>query len=134
MALFDSYQPRNAFSCPVCGTPQREWQGKDGPCGLFVFREGITGAVAQVVDEDCLLSPAQIASQRLPDEFTIYAHDCGCAYPTVLRCRGSLGSWQATELFTGSASDRLLRGAELREHWRARLCWLDTVPPSHVPQ
>ena len=126
MGMFDTYEPRHAFSCPVCGTSHREWQGKDGPCGLFVFREGITGAVAQPIDDDYRLSPDQIAAQRLPDEFTIYAYDCGCSYPTLLRCLASSGAWQSSELFTGSPSDRQLRGPETRVQWQARLRWLDT--------
>ncbi len=126
MGMFDYYEPRDTFFCPVCGAQQSEWQGKDGPRGLFVFREGAVGAVEQRVDEECRFSPEQMAAQRLPTEFFIYSCDCGCPYPTVLRGAASSNSWLSSELFTGSIADRVLRGPETREQWKARLRWLDS--------
>lgn len=129
MGLFDYYEPISSYACPVCGTPQLEWQGKSGPCGLFVFREGVPGAVEQRVDDDCRLPVEELSNQRLPDEFFIYAHDCDCLFFTELRCIASDGVWQSSELFTGSAADLAQRGPERREQWRARLRWLKAMKP-----
>lgn len=126
MGMFDWYQPAGTFQCPVCGYIQREWQGKDGPCGLFMFHEGTAGAVAQWVDEEDRLPEKQISSQILPDEFFIKAHDCKCVYPTRLRCIAQGGAWKSSELFTGSTDDRQLRGPETHAQWQARLKWLDS--------
>jgi hypothetical protein len=125
MAFFDDYEPSGCFACPVCGALQREWQGHDGPCGLFIFRERVPGAVGQRVDGECRLADAQLAIQRLPDAFFIRSHDCGCLFPTELRCTASGGVWQHTELFTGSNADRQQRWPEeRRDQWQARLRWL----------
>jgi hypothetical protein len=129
MGMFDYYEPRSSFSCPVCGTAHQEWQGTDGPCGLFLFREGVAGAFEQRVDEECRLSPEQTGAQSLPAEFSVRAYDCACPYPTVLLCHAPAGEWQSSELFTGSPADRQLRGAETRVQWQARLRWLDTHAP-----
>ena len=124
MALFDYYQPSGSFVCPVCGITQREWQGYDGPCALFVFREGVSGAVDQRVDDECRLAANQLSAQRLPDEFFIRAYDCGCPFPTELRCTSVGGVWHRAVLFTGSDAGLQLRGPERREHWQKRRSWL----------
>jgi len=125
MALFDYYEPSDSFACPVCGTTQREWQGHDGPCALFVFRESLSGAADQRVDDECRLADDQLAAQRLPDAFFIRAYDCGCPFPTELRCTASLGVWQRSDLFTGSDADQQQRWPERREQWQERRRWIN---------
>jgi hypothetical protein len=129
MGFFDYYEPIGSYACPVCATPQLEWQGKDGPCGLFLFREGSPGAVEQRVDDDCRLPFDQISAQRLPDEFFIHAHDCDCPFSTELRCFLSDGVWQRSDLLTGSAADLQQRWPERREQWQARRHWLKARKP-----
>ena len=41
MSMIDYYRTETAFVCPVCKTKLYEWQGKEGPCGLFVWRENL---------------------------------------------------------------------------------------------
>jgi len=53
MGMLDWYRPVPDLACPVCGTPLREWQGKEGPCGLFVWQQGEIAPIDQVVDEEC---------------------------------------------------------------------------------
>jgi hypothetical protein len=124
MGFFDSYEPAGSFACPACGLLLRNWQGYNGPCGWFLFREGVAGAVDQPIAEECRLSDPELFSIRLPDEFFISARDCECPFPTKLRCTASDGVWRHSELFTGTEEDLRLRGEERREHWQARRKWL----------
>ena len=124
MSLFDYYQPSVAFACPVCGAVLDEWQSYDGPCGLFLFREGVAGAVEQCVDPECRIAASELMALLLPEEFFIRSHDCGCPFPSELRCCSEGGTWVRTEMYTGSEMDLRLRGAERREHWQARRKWL----------
>ena len=47
MGMFDTYKPAKGHKCPVCDEELLEWQGKDGPCALFVWSEGVPGAFHQ---------------------------------------------------------------------------------------
>ena len=124
MPLHDYYVPSQPVSCPVCRTSLREWQGYDGPCGLFVFQEGVSSAVDHRVDDHCRLAETNLASLLLPEEFLVSSHDCGCPFPTVLRCLSTEGIWRSTMLYTGTPDDLQLQGAERREHWQKRRRWL----------
>ena len=75
MGMFDWYQPALPIACPACGHALSEWQGKDGPCDLFVWVEGkpspepyLKGAVRLGVPAaECLVfedTPAGIASAK----------------------------------------------------------------------
>jgi hypothetical protein len=46
-AMFDYYEPVPVLTCPKCGAELREWQGKDGPCALFVWRQHEPNPVGQ---------------------------------------------------------------------------------------
>jgi len=93
-------------------------------CGLFVFRQGVAGAVDQRVDDGSRLAGEHLVAQRLPDEFFVRAFDCGCPFSTELLCIASPEVRQSSELFTGSDADQLQRGPERREQWQARSRWL----------
>lgn len=97
MGMFDYYRPMPDLPCPVCGASELEWQGKDGPCGLFVWEQGIAAPVDQFVDDDCKVPPSDRALKRLPSQFDIYA---GCQCPTLLQAIGTTdqGVWTKTEL------------------------------------
>jgi hypothetical protein len=94
--MFDYFEPAQLRACPSCGAPL-EWQGKDGPRALFVWREGSAAPVDQVADEDCKLEPDQRDRFRLPSAFEIYAV---CAIDGAFTARGTSidGVWRSTEL------------------------------------
>ena len=52
MGMFDYYKPAKKYSCPVCGTPLKDWQGKDGPCCRpLCLAKGEKYPVDQLVDD-----------------------------------------------------------------------------------
>jgi hypothetical protein len=126
MSLFDTYIPLEKHACPVCGTPiDSTWQGHDGPCALFIFKENILGAVDQDVDSDVAITITERKKVQLPEEFLIHSHGCKCSYLTVLRCTAINGVWQKTELYTGSQEDRQ-QGKLTRANWKAYIRWLES--------
>jgi hypothetical protein len=126
MVMFDTYIPTKKYTCPVCGTPiNSTWQGHDGPCALFVFKENIAGAIDQNVDSDVVISTAEREKIQLPEKFLIHVHGCDCPYFTVLQCTAIDGVWQKTEIFTGSHEDRQ-QGKQTRAQWKAHLRWLES--------
>jgi hypothetical protein len=72
MGMFDWYEPRQ-ISCPECGTALDRWQGKDGPCALFVWREGEASPIRQAVEAEVALLPGDLATRRVPASFGIYS-------------------------------------------------------------
>ncbi len=82
MGMFDSFKPSRPLTCPACGLALRRWQGKDGPCVLFVWREGVASPIDQEldevdeVDEDIRALIPDRERQRLPKTFTIYSYEC----------------------------------------------------------
>jgi len=77
MSMFDLYKPKPERACPKCGKALREWQGKDGPCALFVWEQGVISPVDQPIDDDLKLPPESLATWRLPTRFRIHAR-CKC--------------------------------------------------------
>lgn len=73
--MFDSFIAEPPLRCRSCGSDVSECQGKDGPCSLFVWKQGIAGPVRQTVDDEYALPDVERATFRLPDEFEIYT---GC--------------------------------------------------------
>lgn len=113
MGMYDCYEPL-PLRCPICDRPLEDWQGKDGPCAIFVWREGVAAPIAQLVDEDCALSPEDRGTWRLPEEFTIYTgcpgHDDGFLFA---RCRCENGIWVKTELLP--VDQRRIRRRKMRD-------------------
>ena len=83
--MFDHYHPKPALLCPICGASGLEWQGKDGPCALFVWEQGQAAPVDHRVDDECKISLDDRAEIRLPIRFEIYAK---CRCPTFLAAVG----------------------------------------------
>jgi hypothetical protein len=122
--MFDYYEPRSAMTCPVCGKALEGWQGKDGPCALFVWREGMAAPVDHPVSEDVRLEPEALARARLPASFTIYTYCCGSPHAVEARCLAPDGVWSGTELVT--ADNAVQEKTETRAAFKARLKWLRT--------
>ena len=99
MGMFDHYRPKPEIDCPACGASNLKWQGKDGPCALFVWEQGEPAPVEQLASDDCNLPLDRRTIWRLPTRFEIYAQ---CRCPTFLAAVGvtEQGVWRRTELLT----------------------------------
>ncbi len=102
MGMFDWYRPAGDFECPLCHVALREWQGKDGPNFLCVWQQGCGAMFDQDVPEECRFAPEFVASERLPERFTIYSYDCD-RHRVAATCRTIDGVW--VETFIDSVFD-----------------------------
>jgi hypothetical protein len=101
MGLFDTYVPDPPLTCPMCRRILEGWQGKDGPCLLLCWRQGVQQPDKTAVDVD-------LDSVALPSEFLLYSSDCTCfehGVEAVGRC-ASDGVWRSTEYLTAPLVDR----------------------------
>lgn len=100
MSLFDWYEPdpAEAATCPVCGCRLLTWQGQDGPCGLFVWRQGVSHPVDQRVDDESRISVADRKRLDLPKRFVIYSYDCPEHQPVEAQCSVQRGVWSNTQI------------------------------------
>ena len=97
MGMFDWYLPKPVLTCPVCGIELMEWQGKDGPCGLFVWAQGVAYPVDQPVELECRLDENERQHVRLPNTFSIYTYDCN-RHKVTATCSVTDGIWIATQI------------------------------------
>jgi hypothetical protein len=97
MGMFDWYRPNQNFECPICRVGLNEWQGKDGPCALFVWREGEVSPLEQPIDEECKLPEEARNTFRLPESFEIYSYDCG-RHRVSANCVAKNGVWSETHI------------------------------------
>lgn len=96
MSMFDSYRPAYEQRCPVCSRVLRQWQGKDGPNGLFLWAEGTRSPVEQAVDEELQIDRGTRERLVLPARFVIYSYDCPEHHPIEAECRAPDGTWIET--------------------------------------
>jgi len=97
--MFDWYKPTDTYHCPKCGTKLTEWQGKDGPCALFVWKQGIRNPVDQKVeDEELQWSDEKKSQFTLPGSFVIYSYDCPGHQPVEAECSCVDGVWSSTKI------------------------------------
>ena len=96
MGMFDWYQPAETVNCPTCHEPvESTWQGKDGPNGLFVWRQGHRASVDQLVDDVVRWSATELSRFSLPGSFAIYA-DCPRGHWVVGEGRSLDSVWVET--------------------------------------
>ena len=74
MSMFDWYIPEPAVVCPHCGTVLNEWQGKEGPCALFVWQQGRKHPIDQRIDAEVRWAPEELTRFELPERIVIYKH------------------------------------------------------------
>ena len=96
--MFDYYKPKEKLTCPTCGNNLNEWQGKDGPCALFLWEQGTKFPTDQKASAECRLPEKDRKKFHLPDKFEIYSYDCPNHQPIVATCISKSNVWEATEL------------------------------------
>ena len=122
MGLFDSYVPDQDLKCPACGAQLSDWQGKDGPNALFIWKQGAAAPVDQLVSDDLAIPVEDRNNLRLPTEFTIYSPCCSDRFLVEASCRTASGVWNHTSLVT--AENATQNNEERRADFRARVAWL----------
>src|SRR4051794_31429781 len=110
MGMFDWYEPKPPIASPTTGRPLTEWQGKDGPCALFVWVQGQCAPVDQLASDDAKILDEQRAAFRLPDHFLIYSFEGEHLW--YARCSSIEGTWSTAKLVT---FDRMGREIEIPE-------------------
>src|SRR5215813_7703154 len=80
MGMFDRYIPDPPVICHSCGREVTYWQGYDGPCVMFVWKQGVISPTGQMVSEDVRLSGEQLKQWRLPSSFYIRPEQIYCKY------------------------------------------------------
>ncbi len=98
MGMFDWYNPAKKHECPVCGTPLKDWQGKDGPCLLFVWQEEEKYPIYQPVDDEVRMTIEEMQQWTLPIRFWIYSFDCPHHHPIYALGTTQDGIWSSTSL------------------------------------
>lgn len=97
--MYDLYVPTEELACPRCAAPLLEWQGKGGPCALFVWVQGRKHAVEQRGDDpQAKLSEEERERFVLPESFEIYSHDCERHGPVLAECLAPSGVWSETTI------------------------------------
>jgi hypothetical protein len=89
---------------------------------LLVWVQGARAPVDQRVDEDLRVAPWPNPAWQLPDQFSIYSHDCNCPYPVEAICQVKDGVWTNTELISLSSARQGKH--ETRAQWASRRTWL----------
>src|SRR5689334_15665605 len=99
MSMFDTYRPAGTKHCPVCGTKLENWQGKDGPCALFIWVEGMRSPLGQEIeDEEVKWPEGDLGRFSLPEKFIIYSYDCPSHQPVEAECSCVDGIWSKTSI------------------------------------
>lgn len=71
MGMFDHFEPVPPIE--VDGVVLSGWQGKAGPCALYIWRQGKASPIEHAVDQEWKEKPAVVAGIRLPEgESLIY--------------------------------------------------------------
>jgi hypothetical protein len=117
MGMFDYYRPVPPISCPSCGTPLNEWQGKDGPTALFVWEQGKAAPVDQAVGES--MKCEDPGDWVLPARFIIYAYCESCRRLVEAVGYSDNEIWTRTELHSPDNAWR--RDDESRSEFARRI-------------
>ena len=93
--MYDIFIPSEPIKIPERDIVINELQGKDGPNGLLVWKQGIATPIDQRVDEENRIKSEKRETFRLPDEFTIYDIVEGEFFG--FKCKCIDGVWQSIE-------------------------------------
>lgn len=93
MGMFDWYLPDPPLPCRWCGAQLADFQGKQGPCELLVWRERRQEPVDQRCDEQWRMPEAVRQRLRLPPTFGIRGECQSCANHSDFTCYTESGTW-----------------------------------------
>ncbi|MES2597101.1 MAG: hypothetical protein V4662_17275 [Verrucomicrobiota bacterium] len=86
IGMFDHFQPEPALC--VDGEALPGWQGKAGPCALYIWRQHCAAPVDQAVDEGVRGKPEVMVASRLPEGealiYTEHPRNGEMVYATIL--------------------------------------------------
>ncbi len=123
MGMFDWYIPVPDLICQNCKFPLEDWQGTDGACGLFVWKQGFIYPVEQRGDE-CNIDEDKRKKFRLPDDFIIYTECENCEdYWIEAECKTVNEVW--TEIIEVRIESKKVKGKMKKA---TRNTWNDLEP------
>lgn len=95
--MYDDFEPQPPLACPVCGSPSLGWQSYDGPCNLFLWRQGHRHPVEQPIDEDARIDSRRYSEFTLPQTFVLYGW-CAQGHEYFATGRAPEGVWTTTTM------------------------------------
>ncbi|HEY2518146.1 MAG TPA: hypothetical protein VGI39_45060 [Polyangiaceae bacterium] len=101
MGMYDEYEPNPPIACALCARILSGWQGKDGPCSLLRWTQGVADPSVAHFPED----RRSFEGTRLPRVFGIYT-TCPCGRWVEATGFSDEGCWTRTELAPSLASAR----------------------------
>ena len=90
MGMFDWYEPDPPITCISCDAVPAEWQGKEGPNALLVWRQGRRHPVLQRADDG--LARADLMTFVLPERFR-FSTTCENGHELLFEGRTTDGVW-----------------------------------------
>ena len=90
LGMFDWYEPDPPIKCVSCDAIPNDWQGKEGPNALFVWRQGEPHPIGQRADEP--LAEDDLVKYSLPDRFRFYTI-CENGHELLFQGRTTDGVW-----------------------------------------
>lgn len=88
--MFDWYEPDPPIKCVSCTAIPADWQGKEGPNALLVWRQGHLHPVRQAADE--ALAEAELLAFILPTRFR-FSTTCENGHELLFEGRTTDGIW-----------------------------------------
>lgn len=127
MGMFDWYVPDPPLPCRWCGAQLSEFQGKDGPCELLVWRERRQEPTDQRCDDPWRMPEHARQGLRLPSTFGIRGECSRCTNHTDFTCYTESDTWIDSVLGCVDLLDRPIDardlGAGLRQCTKCAWLW-----------
>lgn len=111
------FEPAAALKCPACCASLDGFQGKDGPCGLFAWRQGAAAPLGQHVDEECALPLGERARARLPGRFEFYSSCMNCGRFSTFTGFCSEGVWRESILGSHLTNGATIPAVSVGKNW-----------------
>lgn len=96
MSLFDHFEPAPKKRCPKCFASLNDWQGSDGPSGLFHWRQHQATPKDQKASPDVKISEGKREQLSLPEKFTFHTACDVCAEDITAEGLCIDGIWRHT--------------------------------------
>jgi predicted nucleic-acid-binding Zn-ribbon protein len=104
MGLFDYFKSKS-LQCPKCGSFDIDFQGRPRGSCLFVWEEGFTNPVDQLVDEECKI--ANNLNRQLNENEWLYGNCKNCNYEINAIAVIENNIWTKTNLSNQSLKGRM---------------------------